>query len=249
MPRALLIDDEPSACDVLRALLTDHPAVTIVGEAGTLEEARAQLGTADYDLVFLDIQLRGGTGFDLVPHVRRGARIIFVTAYDQHALRAFEINALDYLLKPVAPERLAASLARLAPETRSPVPDAPAPPFPAPLTLDDRILVHLGPEGDRFVGLAEIRCISSCENYSAIHLPAGRRLLVRRTLKNWEDSLPPAHFARAHRHLIVNLVHVESIERATVSTFNVRLNGLPDPVRASYRYVADLRARLRPAAR
>ncbi|MCX6956331.1 MAG: LytTR family DNA-binding domain-containing protein [Verrucomicrobia bacterium] len=246
MLRALLIDDEPSACDALRALLSDHPAITVAGEAGTLEEARALLDRADYDLVFLDIQLRGGTGFDLVPRVRVGARIIFVTAYDQHALRAFEINALDYLLKPVAPERLAASLARLAADPR---PTAPSPPFPGPLTLDDRILVNLGPAGDRLIGLAEIRCITSCENYSEIHLLAGRRLLVRRTLKNWEDSLPPAHFARAHRHLIVNLHHVESLERATVSTFDLRLNGLPEPFRASYRYVADLRARLRPIVR
>lgn len=248
MPRALLIDDEPSACDVLRALLADHAGVVVVGEVGTLAEARTRLAADDYDLVFLDIQLRGGTGFDLVPHVRPGARIIFVTAYDQHALRAFEINALDYLLKPVAPERLAASLARLAPENRTTAAGAEATPsaFPSPLTLDDRILVNLGSAGDRLVGLAEIRCITSCENYSEVHLPTGGRLLVRRTLKAWEDALPPAQFARAHRHLIVNLTHVESIARETVSTFSVRLNGLPEPMRASYRYVPDLRARLRP---
>src|SRR4051812_29748172 len=114
MTRCLIVDDELSARDGLRWLLSAHPAYVIVGEAATFDEALAQLARQDYDLVFLDIQLVGGNGFDLVPHVRRGARIVFVTAFDRHALRAFEVNAVDYLLKPVSPERFAASLARLA---------------------------------------------------------------------------------------------------------------------------------------
>src|SRR5688572_22135523 len=120
--RALLIDDEPPARIVLRTLLAPHP-VEIVGEAGTLRAARELLARHDYTLVFLDIQLRGGTGFDLVPAVRPGAEIVFVTAHDEHALRAFEVNALDYLLKPIKPERLAASITRLT----SPLPAEPGP--------------------------------------------------------------------------------------------------------------------------
>src|SRR2546423_10649622 len=113
MLRALLIDDEPPARADLRERLAAHPRVTIVDEAGTLARARALLACDDYDLVFLDIQLRGGSGFDLVPDVRPEARIVFVTAFNDHAVRAFDVNALDYLLKPVQPARLAASLARL----------------------------------------------------------------------------------------------------------------------------------------
>src|SRR5689334_4894881 len=90
--RALIIDDEPPARSVLRMLLAAHANVEVVGEAGTLRTARELLATLDYTLVFLDIQLRGGTGFDLVPQVRAGAAIIFVTAHDEHALRAFEVN-------------------------------------------------------------------------------------------------------------------------------------------------------------
>jgi two-component system, LytTR family, response regulator len=114
MLRALLIDDEPDARADLRISLAAHAAeVAIAAEAETLDEAEALLSTGAYDVVFLDVQLRGGTGFDLVPRIRPDARIVFVTAHDNYALRAFEVNALDYLLKPIAPDRLAAAVTRV----------------------------------------------------------------------------------------------------------------------------------------
>src|SRR4051812_21945743 len=146
MLRALLIDDEPSARDDLRDMLAVHGGVTVAGEAGLITEARTQLARDDYDLVFLDVQLRGGTGFDLVPLVRAGASIVFVTGFERYAVRAFEVNALDYLVKPVATERLAATLRKLsaAPAVASGA-DAPASPG-APPTLvalrpDDRVFL------------------------------------------------------------------------------------------------------------
>ena len=114
MLKALLIDDEAPAREDLRRLLVAHPEVSIIAEAGSLASARARLAAGGYDLVFLDIQLVGGNGFDLVPSISPDARIIFVTAYDQHAMRAFEVNALDYLLKPVRRERLSEALRRVA---------------------------------------------------------------------------------------------------------------------------------------
>ncbi len=236
MPTALIIDDEALARADLREML---PAtVTVVGEAARFREARALLQSATYDLVFLDVQLLGGSGLDLVPDVRPSARIIFVTAFDQHAVRAFEVNALDYLLKPVAPERLATALARLG----APLPTAPE--STPGLTSEDRVLLKLGPGGERFVRVSDIRSVCSCENYSEIQLGAGERVFVRRTMKSWEESLPPASFARAHRHAIVNLSRVQRLERATDATFLVHLDGGGDPVRASYRYLAELRGKL-----
>jgi len=238
MTRALLIDDEPAGRDALRALLAAHPAVSIAGEAGTLAEARALLAAGRYDLVFLDIQLRGGTGFDLVPCVRIGARVIFVTAYDRHALRAFEVNALDYLLKPVAPERLRTALARLA------QPAAPAPESPMTLEDEDRVLLKLGAGSERFVRLGEIRCIASNENYTEVTVAAGERLLVRRTLQSWEDRLPPAQFVRVHRQTIVNVSHARGLARVTESVYHLALDGIPAPVHVSHRYLPALRERL-----
>jgi len=236
MPKALLIDDEPPACDILRTLLAEHPQVSVIGEAGTLGQARARLATPDYDLVFLDIQLRGGTGFDLVPHVRPEARIIFVTAYDQHAVRAFEVNALDYLLKPVAPERLARALARI----QHPADDA----RPDGLGPDDRVHLKLGAGNARFVRLSDIRLISSEENYTEVTVDGGEHFLVRKTMKAWEDLLPAGDFGRVHRQTIVNLAHARDLSRATDATLHLRLDGLPAPVAVSYRYASALRERL-----
>ncbi len=237
MIRALLIDDEPPARDILRALLAEHPSISIIGESGTLATARDQLASADYDLVFLDVQLRGGTGFDLVPHVRPGARIIFVTAYDAHALRAFEVNALDYLLKPIAPERLTKALARLD-VTASPPPPA------LPLEHDDRLLLHLGAGNERFVRLADIRLVVSCENYSEVTLASGEHFLVRKTMKAWEEQLPPSRFVRVHRTTLVNLAHVVRLERETDATSRLHLADVVAPVAVSYRFLPALREKL-----
>lgn len=232
MPRALIIDDEPPACDLLRALLSEHPQVDIVGEAGTLDDARVRLAREDYDLVFLDIQLRGGSGFDLMPHVRPDAHVVFVTAFDQHALRAFEVNALDYILKPVSPERLARSLRR--------APAGPADETASPFAPSDRVLLKLGSGSERFLRLLDIRCVVSCENYSEVWLGDNERVFVRKTMKAWEQLLP-AVFVRAHRHAIVNTQHLERIERVSVSTSHLHLGGVGAPIRGSYRYLAALR--------
>jgi two-component system, LytTR family, response regulator len=238
MPRTLLIDDEPAARDDLRRLLGAHDEVRLVGEAGRLAEAEQLLRTVDYDLVLLDVELRGGTGFDLLPHVRPEARIIFVTAHSHYAVRAFEVNALDYLVKPIAAERLAAALRKIA--------TAPVEPLPAPPSLIPSDLVHLkvGNGTTRFVPLADIAAIESEENYSEARLANGTRLLVRRTLKAWEDALPAAQFVRVHRTTIVNLARYRGSDRQTDQTTLLHLEGLNEPVRASFRYLPDLRARL-----
>lgn len=238
MLRTVLIDDEPGARAELRWLLAAHPAYTVVGEAATFTQGQQLLATADYDLVLLDIQLLGGTGFDLVPFIRPGARVIFITAYDQHAVRAFEVNALDYLLKPVSSARFATALSRLA------APSLAATAAPAALGLDDQILLKLDSSTERFVRLAEIRSISAAENYTEIVLGSGEKLFVRRTMKSWEDVLPPAAFGRVHRAVIVALAHIERIVRLNRATFEVHLRGQADPLPVSYRLVADLRARL-----
>lgn len=247
MIRALLIDDEPPARNVLRTLLTAHPGVAVVGEAGTLRAARELLAGADYSLVFLDIQLRGGTGFDLVSTVKPGAAVIFVTAHDEHALRAFDVNALDYLLKPIKPERLAASLVRVAQGVAASRPSvdtgALAAPRPTRLRPDDTVYVRTD-HGARFLPLGEISAIQSCENYSELDLVSGEKLLVRHTLKSWEDSLPAPPFVRAHRQALVNLGCLVRIEEDDADGALLHLTGLRAPLRASRREWAELRANL-----
>jgi two-component system LytT family response regulator len=249
MRHALLIDDELSARADLRAKLAAHPEVGIVGEAATVDRARALLAEAAYDLVFLDIQLIGGLGFDLVPHVHPAARLVFVTAYDRFALRAIEVNALDYLLKPVNPERLAESLRRLS--VPAPVPavaDADLPAGPA-LRLDDIVHLRSGQRA-RFAPVAAIAVISAADNYSEVRLADGSVLLLRKSLKAWEETLPATHFLRVHRTQLVNLAHVTRWERDGDEHTFLHVAGAETPVAASrYRWsvVRDRLAALRPA--
>lgn len=238
MVRTLLIDDEAAARDELRWLLAAHPGYTVVGEAATLATARRRLQQADYDLVFLDVQLFGGNGFDLVPDVAPGARVIFVTAFDRFALRAFEVNALDYLQKPVSTERFAAALAKRA--------GGSTPAQPPAFRADDTVLVHTD-AGDRFVPLARISAIFSNENYTDVILGTGERFLTRRTLKAWEELLPPAQFQRAHRKALVNLAAIEGHRRDTRETAELRVTGVKDHVPVSRNHLPGLRPHLGPA--
>ena len=239
--KTLIVDDEAPARAALRGLLRNHPEIVVAGEADTMEEARKRLGGGDYDIVFLDVQLRGGTGFDLLPFVRPEARVIFVTAFDQYAARAFEVNALDYLIKPVRPQRLADALRHLAVPPTEAAADVPAPPALAP---DDLVYLRIGNGTSRLVALADIAAIASDENYSEAHLGDGTRLFVRRTMKSWEDALPATHFVRVHRTTIVNLARYRGADRQTYETTLLHLDGLTEPVRASFRYLPELRTRL-----
>ena len=245
MIRAVMIEDEPPARRDLRALLAEYPEITIVGEAAVFEIARDLLQRGDYDLVFLDVQLLGGSGFDLVPFVAPGARVVFVSAFDKFALRAFEVNALDYLLKPVRTARLEETLRRVAAAshaansgaftTESSLP---------PLTADDLVHVKTGPGTARFVRLGEIVAISSQDNYTELRLTNGGRLLVRQTPACWEERLPATHFLRVHRQAIVNLCFVRGYTHENEDVSLLRLEHLGDPVRTRRHVWPELVARL-----
>ncbi len=239
--RVLLIDDEAPAREDLRRLLAAHPGIDIVGEAGSVASGRARLAASDYDLVFLDIQLVGGNGFDLVPAVAPTARVVFVTAYDEHALRAFEVNALDYLLKPVRRDRLAEALQRAAvPPARAARGDGRA----VPLHADDILHVKTGRAAARFVKLADLVTLTSEDNYSTLLLGDGSRLLVRETLASWEARLPATHFMRVHRQAIVNLRRIEGFSHEDDRLTLLRVAGAPAPVHARREHWAELTARL-----
>jgi two-component system LytT family response regulator len=242
MLKAVLIDDEPAARADLRDMLAAHPTVTIVGEAGLLSEARTQLARDDYTLVFLDVQLRGGTGFDLVPLVRPGASIVFVTGFERYAVRAFEVNALDYLVKPVAAERLTTTLRKLADPVAASASEWTAPPTSG-LRSDDRVFL----KNDRtaqFVAVTEVSAIISRENYTDALLADGARFFMRRTMKAWEESLPADLFVRVHRTTLVNLRHIERISEPDGETPQLHIRGVTTPVACSHRLSPELRRRL-----
>jgi two-component system LytT family response regulator len=226
---ALLIDDSRLARTELRHLLGAFPDVTVVGEARHADEARQQLAALRPDVLFLDIHMPGQTGFDLLASLDGPApHVIFTTAYDQYALKAFEVNALDYLLKPVSEARLAAALAKIRSLASPPAPTlAPAPEPPLqPLTSQDQVFVK---EGERcwFVKLADIRLFEISGGATRVYFEQ-HQPLIPRSLQQLEARLDPKVFFRANRQQIINLHWITGIEPWFSNTLKISLRHGPD---------------------
>ena len=206
--KALLIDDERLARGELRRLLADAPQIEVVGEASNADEAREQLKKLKPDLLFLDVQMPGETGLDLLETLEPPAPlVIFTTAYDEFAVKAFELNALDYLLKPVDPARLEAALERLHERSGA---SAESTERPAVLSPEDKVFVR---EGDNcwFVEVKRIRLLESEGNYTRVHFDDAQPQLFR-SLNAMEARLDPKSFFRANRRQMINLQWIEKIE-------------------------------------
>lgn len=226
--RALIIDDERLAREELGLLLRRHPEIEVVGEAVNIREAKAQVESLRPDLVFLDIQMPGGSGFDLLeqlspPH----PRVIFTTAFDEYAVRAFEVNALDYLLKPIHPRRLAEALARVQTvcgevAARPAVVAAPGGGAPA-LAENAQVFVR---EGERcwFVPMRSIRLIESVGNHTRLRFDHHAPLLYR-TLGSIEERLPKPPFFRANRAQIINAEFIERLDPWFSNALKATLRG------------------------
>ncbi|WP_311181795.1 LytR/AlgR family response regulator transcription factor [Hymenobacter volaticus] len=228
----LLVDDSRLARTELRHLLQAFPDVAVVGEARHAAEARTRIQELQPDLLLLDIHMPGETGFELLASLEAAPHVVFTTAYDEYALRAFEVNALDYLLKPIETSRLAAALgkARLklgppVPATASPMP-APAllEPAPTPLTEHDQVFVKDG-EKCWFVRLADIRLFEINGSYTQIYFDQ-HRPLIPRTLQHLEQRLDPRVFFRANRQQIINLKWVDGIEPWFSNSLKIHLRGV-----------------------
>ncbi|MHA4870351.1 LytR/AlgR family response regulator transcription factor [Duganella sp. PWIR1] len=196
--RALLIDDERLARAELRRLLAAHPEVEIVGEAVNAADGLQQIAALKPDLIFLDVQMPGGSGFDMLAALENAPEVIFTTAFDQYALQAFEVNALDYLQKPIQANRMAAALQRCAVRQRAAV-----------STAARKLFIK---DGERcwFVALQDIRLFESDGNYTRVYFGDQQPLMLR-SLNQLEEKLDPQSFFRASRRHIVNIDHVEQV--------------------------------------
>jgi len=242
---ALIVDDERLARRDLRDLLESQHAgvVRIAGEAATVQDAATLARTSAADLVFLDIHLAGESGFDLLPLLDPEVDVVFVTAFDQHAVRAFEVNALDYLTKPVSPDRLAVTIARLRARGRSPSAAAASSDSAAPLAYDDRLFLRID---DRmaFLAVREVVAIVADGDNASLWLASGRAVRVRKSLRSWEERLPARQFVRIHRSALVNLTAVERVEEWSHFTYRIYVRGYREPLEMSRRYGARVRERL-----
>ncbi|MFN8775336.1 MAG: LytR/AlgR family response regulator transcription factor [Flavobacteriales bacterium] len=210
--KTLIIDDERLARRELISQLAAHTQIQIIGEAANPEEAIRMVRELEPDLLFLDIQMPGMNGFEMLQQLERVPRVIFVTAFDEYALRAFEVNALDYLLKPVEEDRLAEALLRLGQDQKEEEDDEEAG-FSIPpshlLGQDDQIFLR---DGERcwFVHLRDVRLFESEGNYVRVYFDKYKPLILK-SLNNLEDRLDRTFF-RTNRKFIVNLRWVSNVE-------------------------------------
>lgn len=238
--KALLIDDERLARNELRRLLAAHADIEIVGEAAHVEDARAKAAALKPELIFLDVQMPGADGFSLLEQLEPPLPlVIFTTAYDEFAVKAFEFNALDYLLKPIDPNRLVAALEKL--RGRGSVASEAAAAPSHRLTSDDKVFVR---EGERcwFVPVKSIRLLESEGNYTRLYFDDQKPQLFR-SLTAMEERLDAKHFFRANRKQVINLAWVEGIEPWFSGGLLVKLKG-GLKVELSRRQAQDFRERM-----
>ena len=232
--KALIVDDERLARLSLRTLLEQLSEIEIVGEADDVPTAIIAIERLQPDVVFLDIQMPGQNGFQLVEQANFSGKFIFVTAYDEYALRAFEINALDYLMKPVSLDRLKTAMERLD----LPVENTAS--TQEQLTYDDQLFTTVGTKM-QFLKINQIVLIQSDGDYTNVYMNKGTHGLVNKTMKEWEERLPAHHFVRVHRTSIINTEYIENIDKWFNYSYRVVLKGMEEPVVISRRYAKKLK--------
>lgn len=235
--KAIVVDDERLARKELILMLKEFNNISVVAEADDVNSAAIEIKAHNPDVIFLDIQMPGKSGFDLLNSIDINAKVIFVTAFDEFAIRAFEINALDYLLKPINPERLKLSIERLEMKEFNEEVSIKL------LNYDDHLMLNVSSKL-KFVRIDSIVSITAAGDYSNIIYADGKKGLTLKTMKEWEKRLPQKHFCRIHRSHIVNLNFIDYLEEWFNNSYKVYLiNGI-EPLVMSRRYVAQLKSKM-----
>src|SRR5215212_3723298 len=211
MIKAIIIDDERLARNELKKLLADFPEIEVVAEAANANEGMEKIDNFGPELIFLDIQMPGKTGFEMLAEMDRTPNVIFTTAYDEYALKAFEVNALDYLLKPIEPKRLADAIQKIHNSSeKDEHADVPLNFNRSVLQENDQVFVK---DGERcwFVKLTDIRLFESVGNYAKVYFGPNKPLILK-SLNALEERLDEKTFFRANRKHIVNLRLIDKIE-------------------------------------
>jgi two-component system LytT family response regulator len=233
---ALIIDDERLARLNLRKKLSMFSEIEVIGEASGIETGIKAIRDLSPDLLFLDIKLSDGTGFDLLEKAEFKGKVIFQTAYDEYACRAFEINALDYLLKPITKERLKKVISNLIhSEYEKNICNI------LKFRYDDRIMIEQK-KNIHFIKVENIIYIKAVREYTSLFEKGGKEYVVLKSIGDWQKALPDEHFARVHRNSIINFNYIERSERYG-NTANIFLTGIHEAILISRGYYKLIKSR------
>jgi two-component system, LytTR family, response regulator len=214
--KAIIVDDERLARQELKNLLANHKEVEVIAECSDAQQASEKIAELKPDVIFCDIQMPGKTGLQLAEEISAAVDVVFITAHDEHAIKAFELNAFDYLLKPIQPLRLAETIKKLSiKETSGKTENN------SPLSKKDMVFIKDG-EKCWFVKLEDVRLFESEGNYVRVYFDNFRPLILR-SLNSLETRLNEKEFFRASRKHIINLNYIASVEQWFNSGLNVKL--------------------------
>lgn len=239
--KALIVDDERLARKELNSLLEQYPEIEILGEAVNADDAIEKIAQLNPDLVFLDIQMPGKTGFEMLEQLETSPKVIFTTAYDEFAIKAFEFNALDYLLKPIQENRLKEAIQKVLKQEQEQASYQPQEEKSRKLGIQDQVFVK---DGDRcwFVKLADIRLFESDGNYIKVYFDKFKPM-IHKSLNALDERLDDRSFFRASRKHIINLSWVETIETWFNGGLLVQLKG-GEKVEVSRRQAARFKEKM-----
>ena len=235
--RSLIIDDERLARVTLTDMLADYTSIQITGESESVADSISLITKLNPDLLFLDIQLSDGTGFDLLNKINYPGKIIFITAYDEYAIRAFEVNAIHYLLKPISQNKLGEAIARL--ETKGSEEKSGQ---TINYKYSDRLLVSYG-FFLNFIKISSVITINAAGDYTVIRTCDDKEYIDAKTMSEWENRLPENHFLRINRSTIINFDAIEKTEQKSINLVLITVRGITEPFRISRLYYKKIRTK------
>lgn len=212
--KAIVVEDSRLAREGLLRMLADFKSLTLVGSADHPDSALKLINEQKPDVLFLDIHMPGQSGFDLLDQLDYLPQVVFTTAYSEYAYRSFDYNAVDYLLKPISPERLARAVDKLFEQDE--------PTQQEPLALENKIFIN---DADQchLITLANVRYFESCKNYSRVHFDE-HKPFIKKALSTIEERLPKSRFFRANRQYIVNLNEISAINESMSDGYDLTMS-------------------------
>ncbi len=240
--KTIIVEDDPISLKLLKEFLKRYDFINVVGEATTFADAQKILKTQpEFELLITDIDLQGANALDLIKYIKPNTQILFTTSFAEFAVKAFEYNTVDYILKPISMERLEKAMKRikiLGPDNDSDVINDEH--HESKLSYNNMILMNINDEM-RFIKVKDINYVQAKGNYANVGLIDGTEFTAYGLIKVWEDKLPAEHFIRIHRSTMVNLNNVQKIEKGTYDTGTLHLKGAKAPFEISRNYFSLLK--------